>query len=214
MGYFLHEEAKSFGETGVLDRMAVIGLDKEWIGKETHPLRDEDENPDNDALNELEACVPILREDFNSKVVRKAGVEAVAKATRIPSEKLKSLISHGRKPSSEEIAKIRCALFARQDGSIQVREVLKTREETKAQKVAAALIKCGRFEEIARIIDPDSPMVSLYMVDRPKVLHDVVSLAACEGNLPDMMLRGTGKLTPTDGKMRFGTPIDTICARL
>jgi hypothetical protein len=44
-GYFRHEEPKSVGETEELKRRVIVSLDKHFIGKETNPLDDDNEDP-------------------------------------------------------------------------------------------------------------------------------------------------------------------------
>src|SRR5262249_7623078 len=52
-GYFMREEPKSLGDMGYLQRRHVVGLDKEYIGKESHPLAELSDNPDDETLEEF-----------------------------------------------------------------------------------------------------------------------------------------------------------------
>jgi len=47
-GYFRHEEPKSVGETGELKRRVIVSLDKHFIGKETNPLDDDNDDAQDD----------------------------------------------------------------------------------------------------------------------------------------------------------------------
>jgi hypothetical protein len=184
--YFNHGEAKSHGDVGLLERAYVIGLTKEWTGKESHPLQSVDDNPDDDvSMEETAYGGIILTGGFNVGLIREAGVEAVAKAARIDLERLKKILREGRKPAAEIVEKIAHVIFARQDGSLEVRALPESNKESKKEKVRHALIKCGRFAEVAAVINPDHEKDQLIIdgIERSALHHDL-SFFAKDGTEP------------------------------
>lgn len=110
-GYFAHGEAKSEGEgrcrfeadcraakrgeaascreaacrgkTGLLARKCVAGLSKVWIGKESHPLADVADLPDDETLEHYKAEAEIISGGLNHDLIVQAGISEVAKAARV-----------------------------------------------------------------------------------------------------------------------------------
>src|SRR5437660_320001 len=78
-GYFEHGEAKSQGTTGLLSRKCVAGLSKVWIGKESHPLADPEDLPDDETLEHYKAEAEIAAGSLNHDLIARAGIVEVAK---------------------------------------------------------------------------------------------------------------------------------------
>jgi hypothetical protein len=61
-GYFDHDELKSLGDVGLLERRKVVGIQKEYIGRESHPLAELADNPDEETLAEFRSEIPIFQQ--------------------------------------------------------------------------------------------------------------------------------------------------------
>ena len=84
-GYFKHGEAKSRGSIGLLKRKCVAGLTKVWIGKESHPLADTDDMPDDETLEAYPyraKAVIIPGAPVNTGLIKRAGIAEVSESRK------------------------------------------------------------------------------------------------------------------------------------
>jgi hypothetical protein len=176
--YFNHGEAKSQGTTGLLSRKCVAGLSKIWIGKESHPLADTEDLPDDETLEHyraearivggslsLQASESLTKISVNHELIARAGIARVAKAARVDKTMLekagsrlatgkKEAVSTKKKLSADMMARIAKAISILPDASIKIIEVPPTRQETIADRVRKILAN-GKLRELARFIHSD-----------------------------------------------------------
>lgn len=115
-GYFNKNELKSYGERGQLDRKCVAGLDKVCTGKESNPLADIGDNPDDETLEQFEVGVSILEAEFNINILNAVDLNALAEATGIDVDLLARHTKTGKRLTSEQMVSLRSVLFVGQDG--------------------------------------------------------------------------------------------------
>jgi hypothetical protein len=110
-GYFKHGEAKSRGSIGLLKRKCVAGLTKVWIGKESHPLADTDDMPDDETLEAYRAkCVIIPGAPVNTGLIKRAGIAEVSKAARVNEAALSNAVNLGSALPKDALARVRKAI--------------------------------------------------------------------------------------------------------
>ena len=73
--YFRHEEPKSVGETGELKRRVIVSLDKHFIGKETNPLDDDNEDAQDDEPIVTSSDLVLRSGDRNLQPLIDAGIK-------------------------------------------------------------------------------------------------------------------------------------------
>jgi hypothetical protein len=175
-GYFLHEEAKSQGTTGLLTRKCVAGLSKVWIGKESHPLADTEDLPDDETLEHYKAEGRIFAGALNHDMITQAGEEAarrslgegangsldkaawqrgiseVAKAARIDEHALVDAVLSRKSLGADEIARIAAALSIAPNGSVVICDAPKTRQETAVDRISRILLKGKKLRELEQFI--------------------------------------------------------------
>jgi hypothetical protein len=148
--YFNHGEAKSQGSNGLLSRKCVAGLTKIWIGKESHPLADTENLPDDvETLEHYRAEAHIVTGSVNYELIARAGIACVAKAARVDKTMLKN-----KSASTDMMARIAKAISINQDGTLAVIAVPETRQELIADRVQKILAR-GNLRELTRFIHSD-----------------------------------------------------------
>ena len=119
-GYFAHNEAKSVGTVGLLERKCIIGLSKAWIGKESHPYADTlNDAPDDETLEAYKSGVAIVAGQLNHDLIARAGVSEVARAARID-EKLLLGVVVNQKDLRGDLSRLFKAISVDGDGRISV----------------------------------------------------------------------------------------------
>jgi hypothetical protein len=91
-GYFRHEEPKSVGDVGVLKRRTIVSLDKSFIGKETNPLDDDNEDTQDDEPIVTSNDLVLRGSDRNLQPLIDAGIE-FRKGKRLTVAELKTIKS-------------------------------------------------------------------------------------------------------------------------
>jgi hypothetical protein len=152
--YFNHGEAKSQGSNGLLSRKCVAGLSKIWIGKESHPLADTEDLPDDETLEHYRAEARIVAGSVNHELIARAGIARVAKAARVDKTMLKEAVAARKKLPADMMARIPKAISILPDASIKIIEVPPTRQETIADRVQKILAR-GNLRELTRFIHSD-----------------------------------------------------------
>ena len=74
-GYFYHDEIKSSGEAGQLQRKIVVSLDKHYIGKETSPLDDDNEDTQDDTPITTSSDLVLQSADRNLQPIMDVEIE-------------------------------------------------------------------------------------------------------------------------------------------
>lgn len=157
-GYFEHGEAKSQGTNGLLSRKSVAGLSKVWIGKESHPLADTEDLPDDETLEHYKAEAVILSQRLNHDLIAQAGIAEVAKAARVNEDILVDAIMSRKALEPETKERIAASLSIKPDGSIEIVKAPETRQELALARVARLLNKGKKLRELAQFIN-DEPKV-------------------------------------------------------
>jgi hypothetical protein len=115
--YFNHGEAKSQGSNGLLSRKCVAGLSKIWIGKESHPLADTEDLPDDETLEHYRAEARIVAGSVNHELIARAGIARVAKAARVDKTMLEEAVATKKKLPADMMARIAKAISINQTES-------------------------------------------------------------------------------------------------
>jgi hypothetical protein len=162
--YFLHGEAKSQGAVGLLTHKYVVGISKGYIGKESHPLADVEDLPDDATLETYRAGSVIISKhsasgksgksdaSYNHALIERLGVERVAEAIRVDPEELADALAKGRTLKHEIRGRIAQAISSNAEGNVDVNPVPITPQETIENRVGALLMKHGRLTELADYI--------------------------------------------------------------
>lgn len=90
-GYFDHEEPKSVGSFGKLRRRHIVSLDKHFIGKETSPLDDHNEDAQDDEPITTSNDLVIRGRDLNLQPLIDAGIEFRKTGRRLTVAELKTI---------------------------------------------------------------------------------------------------------------------------
>ena len=88
--YFDHPELKSTGDTGALDRMRMVILDHEYIGKETNSLVDEEIEDAGEERKDEMPSIPIFRKGFNASALDGLNLKALADRIGVKQETLRT----------------------------------------------------------------------------------------------------------------------------
>ncbi len=148
-GYFSRPERKSRGSVGLLQRKAVVCLDKEYIGKETNPLALRDDAPDDETLDEFEASIPIFRRGLNVEALKALDLDALAARAGINRETLRQAVSQEQRLSFENMQRLRRAIIVSNDGELSLAPFqAKTAQD---QRLASLRRKIGKIGDYGRI---------------------------------------------------------------
>ena len=150
--YFAHGEAKSEGKIGLLKRKCVVGLSKAWIGKESHPLADIEDLPDDETLETYKAGVEIIEAGLNHDLIARAGITEIAKAARIDESLLVDVVMGQKGLRPDLMARLQQAISVDADGRIEVIKVPITKQETDIERVDGILKKGKQFRELGKFI--------------------------------------------------------------
>ena len=120
--YFDHSEMKSRGEKGLLQRLRLVILDHEYIGKETNSLIDPDVEDAGDEQIENLPNVPIFRRGFNPSLLTGLNLDALSVRTGIKSQTLRDVFQRGRRLSPDTMRRLRASLEVGEDGAVSIAE--------------------------------------------------------------------------------------------
>jgi hypothetical protein len=152
-GYFAHNEAKSVGNVGLLERKCVIGLSKAWIGKESHPYADTlNDAPDDETLETYKSGVAIVGGELNHDLIARAGVSEVARAARIDEKILLDVVVNRKDLRGDLKARLFKAISVDDGGQIHVEKVPIRKQETDLARVRAMLVKHGKIRLLGEFI--------------------------------------------------------------
>lgn len=113
----------------------MAGLSKVWIGKESHPLADVEDLPDDETLEHYRAEAEIVAGGLNHDLIVQAGIEKVAAAARVDEITLVDAVLTQKALPEDVIARIKAAIVINPDASIEIVAVPKTRQETAMDRV-------------------------------------------------------------------------------
>ena len=120
--YFGHSEMKSRGEKGLLQRLKLVVLDHEYIGKETNSLIDPDVEEAGDEQIEDLPSVPIFRRGFNPSVLTGLDLDALSVRAGIKPETLREAFRRGRRLEPDAMNRLRASLEIDDDGAVSIAE--------------------------------------------------------------------------------------------
>ena len=107
--YFSHEEFKSRGAEGELERRKIVVLDHQYIGKETNPLIDPDDDEDERGDVHQAAGAPILQTGCNADLIAKLAEadngEALAKAVQVEPARIRTIARAATKADAPRLNK-------------------------------------------------------------------------------------------------------------
>jgi hypothetical protein len=138
--YFTHAETKSRGKRGYLKRQRLVILDREYIGKETNPLIDEDileaQELDWDDL----PVVRITREKLNVDLLKSLGAPALSKALGLSEDAVRKRLFQNLRFSNETMARLRGSIEVDDRGRARlVPQPFGTEDEQLARRVRRQL---------------------------------------------------------------------------
>ena len=118
--YFDHPELKSTGDTGALDRMRMVILDHEYIGKETNSLVDEEIEDAQERRKDEMPSIPIFRKGFNTAALDGLNLKALADRIGVKEETLRSAHNTGRRLDKVVMARLQSALNVGDEGCVSI----------------------------------------------------------------------------------------------
>jgi hypothetical protein len=120
--YFGHSEMKSRGEKGLLERLKLVVLDHEYIGKETNSLIDPEVEDAGDEEVEDLPNVPIFRHGFNPSVLNGLDLDVLSVRAGIKPETLRNAFRLGRRLEPDAMKRLRASLEVGEDGAVSIAE--------------------------------------------------------------------------------------------
>src|SRR5262249_5461679 len=148
-GYFRHEEPKSVGDAGELRRRGIVSLDKHFIGKETKPLDDDNEDAQDDEPIVTSSDLVLRSGDRNLQPLIDAGIE----------NKYVAKIRRGKRLTLAELNIVKNRTKLMEDGSLVARGAIEDGyidgyvsdlEWAARLKTWRKLNKLGRFADVAK----------------------------------------------------------------
>jgi hypothetical protein len=118
--YFDHPELKSTGDVGVLDRMQMVILDHEYIGKETNSLVDEEIEDAHEQRKDEMPSIPIFRKGFNVSALDGLDLETLADRIEVKEGTLRDAHNTGRRLDKDIMARLQSALNVSEDGRVSI----------------------------------------------------------------------------------------------
>ena len=118
--YFGHLEMKSRGAKGKLERLKLVVLDHEYIGKETNSLIDPDVEEAGDEQIEDLPNVPIFRRDFNPSILTGLDLDALSVRAGVKSNALREAFQRGRRLGPDAMKRLRASLEIDDDGVVSI----------------------------------------------------------------------------------------------
>src|SRR5271166_944079 len=120
--YFGHSEMKSRGEKGLLQRLKLVVLDREYIGKETNSLIDPDVEDAGDEQIEDLPNVPIFRRGFNLSLLAGLDLDALSVRAGIKPQTLRDALRRERRLEPDAMKRLRAWLEVGEDGAVSIAE--------------------------------------------------------------------------------------------
>jgi hypothetical protein len=118
--YFDHPEMKSLGDVGVLDRMQMVILDHEYIGKETNSLVDEEIEDAGDQRTDEVPSIPIFRKGFNPSALDGVNLKKLADRIEVKEVTLRDACNTGRRLDRTVISRLQSALNVDDSGHVSI----------------------------------------------------------------------------------------------
>jgi hypothetical protein len=138
-GYFTHPEFKSEGKYGLLRRRKLVILNHEIVGKESHDILyngDDPELDDEDLLNRR-----IMITSYNSNLLKGFGVEALAKALGVTDDTVRHYLLYGFPLKDDVLARLKRMIEVDETGGAKLVKMKQTPAETKRNlKMARRLL--------------------------------------------------------------------------
>jgi hypothetical protein len=166
-GYFYHEEIKSSGDVGQLRPKVVVSLDKHFIGKETSPLDDDNEDTQDDVPITTSSDLVLRSKERNSQPVMNIELD-----DSVPLAEAFSKLKEGKHLTFDDMKELKANLEfqADGDGDLQPRYLKMETEALAANdpvwsfriKTWERLKKFGRFEDISKLSNI-SMMISILL---------------------------------------------------
>jgi hypothetical protein len=132
--YFGHLEMKSRGDKGKLERLKLVVLDHEYIGKETNSLIDPDVEEAGDEQVEDLPNVPIFRHGFNPSLLTGLDLDALSVRAGVKADALRKAYQRGRRLERGAMKRLRASLEVNDDGDVSIAEAAPL--PAKAQRAA------------------------------------------------------------------------------
>ncbi len=132
--YFGRSEMKSRGAKGKLERLKLVILDHEYIGKETNSLIDPDVEDAGDEQIEDLPNVPIIRKSFNPSLLTGLDIDALSVRAGVKAVALRKAFQRGRRLKPDAMKRLRAALEVSDDGAVSIAEAAPL--PAKAQRAA------------------------------------------------------------------------------
>ena len=118
--YFDHPELKLAGDRGVLDRMRMVILDHQYIGKETNSLVDDEVEDAQEQRGDEMPSIPIFRKGFNTAALDGLNLKALADRIGVKEETLRSAHNTGRRLDKVVMARLQSALNVGDEGCVSI----------------------------------------------------------------------------------------------
>ena len=154
-GYFTHCEYKSDGKYGFLKRRKLVVLTQELIGKESHNILHNDDDPALDDEDLLNRRIVITR--MNTDMLRRLGVKEISKALGLSEETIKKNLLQGFPLSDKAIALLRKSIVVDDKGNYKLSPVAASSAET---------IRCDKLRKRLEVIRKALSKKGLASIDR------------------------------------------------
>jgi hypothetical protein len=135
-GYFTHSEFKSEGKYGFLRRRKLVILTQELIGKESHDVLHNDDDPALDDEDLLNRRIVITR--TNTDMLRGLGVKEISKVLGLSEETIRKNLLNGFPLSDEAMALLRKSIVVDKMDEYKL---------TPIKPTPAEIIRCDRLRK-------------------------------------------------------------------
>ena len=163
--YFTHCEYKSEGKYGFLKRRKLVVLTQELIGKESHDILHNDDDPaldDEDLLNRR-----IVVTGMNTDMLRRLGVKEISRALGLSKATIKNNLLQGFPLSGKAMALLRKSIAVDDGGNYKLVPVAANSAETiqcgklrrRLEVIRKVLSEKGRLASIDRVIEAVSAFI-------------------------------------------------------
>ena len=188
--YFDHPELKSLGEKGALDRIRMVVLDHEYIGKETNSLVDEEIEDAGEQRKEELPSVPIFRKGFNPSALDGLDLKKLAESIGMKTDALRDACNTGRRLDKNVMARLQSSLDVDADGRVSIDQSPPFAPEAmRAKRIAKQLRKLHAAIAAGKDFDLNGPRRSALRNERrgPATLDQI--RIAVERHLTDKAAR-------------------------
>jgi len=170
-GYFTHCEYKSDGKYGFLKRRKLVVLTQELIGKESHDILDNDDDPALDDEDLLNRRIVITR--MNTDILHRLGVKEISKALGLSEETIEKNLLQGFPLSDKAMALLRKSIVVDNKGNYKLVPVAPNSTETtrcdklrkRLEVIRKALSEKGRLASIDQVIGAVSAFIKPGIAD-------------------------------------------------